>query len=88
MATVTVSEKGWVVIPKEIRDRHGIKKGDKVEVVDSGGMIRIITEKEGDPIQRLRGILKGGSGTKGLLEDRRRELEREERGLPPPQPKG
>ena len=84
MTTVTVSEKGWIVIPKAIRDRHGIRKGDKVHVVDFGGRIRIIPVEEGDPIERLRGILKHGSGTKGLLEDRRWELEREERGLPPP----
>jgi hypothetical protein len=32
-------------------------------------------------------MLKGGpSLTKGLLEDRRWELEQEERGLPPPEP--
>ncbi len=39
-----------------------------------------------DPISAGYGMLKGGSGTEGLLEDRRWELEKEERGLPPPKP--
>ncbi len=85
MPTVTVSAKGWIVIPKEIRERHGISKGDKVHVTDLGGQITIIPATKGDPIERGLGMLKGGpSMTEGLLEDRREELEREERGLPPP----
>ena len=34
MTIATVSSKGWIVIPKEIRDRFGIKPGDKVQVID------------------------------------------------------
>jgi len=30
MAQAIVSEKGWVVIPKEIRDLLGLKKGSKL----------------------------------------------------------
>ncbi len=85
MPTVTVSAKGWIVIPKDIRERHGIRKGDKVHVTDLGGQIAIIPATKEDPIERGLGMLKGGpSMTEGLLEDRREELEREERGLPPP----
>ena len=86
MATVTVSKKGWVVIPREIRQRNGIRPGDKVHIIDYGGRIAIIPVAE-DPIAAGRGMLKGGpSLTKALLEERRWELEREERGLrPPPQ---
>jgi len=84
VATVTVSAKGWVVIPKEIRKRHGLKKGDKVHIVDAGGRIAIIPAAE-NPIAAAYGMFKDGpSMTKGLLEDRRWELEREERDLPPP----
>lgn len=43
-----------------------------------------VTAWEEDPIKEARGMLKGGAGTKELLEERRRELEREERDLPPP----
>lgn len=80
MPTVTVSAKGWIVIPKEIRERHGIRKGDKVHVIDFGGQISIIPATKGDPIERAYGMFKGGSSmTQALVEDHRLEVEREER---------
>jgi AbrB family looped-hinge helix DNA binding protein len=80
MTTVTVSAKGWIVIPKEIRERHGIRKGDKVHVLDFGGRISIIPATKGDPIERARGMFKGGpSSTAALVRDHREEVEREER---------
>jgi len=78
VATVTVSKKGWVVIPREIRQRYGIRPGDRVQVVDYAGRIAIVPAMK-DPIREARGMLKGGpSLTKALLEERRRELEQEE----------
>lgn len=86
MPRVTVSKKGWVVIPKEIRDRHGIKPGDQVHVIEYGRTIAIVPAAA-DPIAAAYGMFKGGpSLTKGLLEERQREREREERDLPPPGP--
>ena len=85
MKTVTVSEKGWIVIPKEIRERLGIGPGDQVAVFELGGEIHVIKKQGGDPIERTYGMFKGGpSSTAALLEDRRWELEREERDLPAP----
>ncbi|MDP2950388.1 MAG: AbrB/MazE/SpoVT family DNA-binding domain-containing protein [Chloroflexota bacterium] len=84
MAIAKVSKKGWVVIPREIRERYGIQPGDKVHVIDYGGRIALVPAAK-DPIEHGFGLLKGGpSLTQALLEDRREELEREERGLPPP----
>ena len=81
MATVTVSKKGWVVIPREIRQRYGIQPGDKIHIVDYAGRIAIVPAMK-DPIQEARGMLKGGpSLTKALLEERRREREQEERDI-------
>ena len=79
MATiVTVSKKGWIVIPKEIREKHGIKPGDKVHVIEYAGINIIPAMKE--PAKEMRGMFKEGpSLTKGLLEDRRAEREREDR---------
>ncbi len=86
MSTVTLSEKGWVVIPQEIREKYGLRKGDKVHVVDLGGHIFLVPAAK-DPIAAARGMFKGGPPmTRGLLEDRREELEQEERGLPAPGP--
>lgn len=82
---VTVSQRGSIVIPKAIRDRFGICPGDQIHVLDWGGQISLVKIPPGDPIERGYGMLKGGpSLTQGLLEDRRWELEREERDLPPP----
>jgi AbrB family looped-hinge helix DNA binding protein len=79
MAAVKVSAKGWVVIPRDIRERNGIKPGDRVSIVDYGGSIAIIPAMK-DPIREMRGMFKAGpSLTKALLEERRREREREER---------
>lgn len=84
MATATVSSKGWIVIPQEIRRRYGLKKGDRVHVIDYGGVVAIVPAS-GDPIADGFGLLKGRpSLTEALLEERRRELEKEERDLPPP----
>lgn len=84
--TVTVSEKGWVVIPKKIRERFNLKKGDKVHIIDDYGTIMIIPASKGDPIEEARGMLRGGTGTKGLLEDRRWEYEQEESKMRRPKP--
>ena len=39
MTTGTLSTKGWVIIPFELRKRYGLKKGDKLHFVDYGGVI-------------------------------------------------
>jgi AbrB family looped-hinge helix DNA binding protein len=84
MAIATVSAKGWVVLPQEIRRKYGLKNGDKVHVIDFGGLVSIVPVAK-EPILAWRGFLKGGpSLTQGLLEDRREELDREERRLPSP----
>lgn len=84
MSTSTVSAKGWVVIPQELRERYGLKKGDKVHLVDLGGVVAIVPMAR-NPIAAGRGLLKSNySLSEELLEDRRRELESEERDLPSP----
>ncbi len=41
MSTVTVSQKGWIVIPAELRRQYGIKPGDRVNVVEYAGFISL-----------------------------------------------
>lgn len=45
-----ISTKGQLVVPKELRDRHGWKPGSRIEFVDRGGVIalRIIPEDRAD----------------------------------------
>ncbi len=41
MSTVTVSQKGWVVIPAELRRRYGWKPGTRIHIVEYGGFISL-----------------------------------------------
>jgi len=78
MKTAVVSQKGWIVIPRETRDRYGMHPGTKVAIVDYGGTISLVP-LSGDPIQAMRGFLKGGpSLTLELLDEHLRESERDE----------
>ena len=58
MNTSTLLEKGWVVIPQEMRRRYGLKKGDRVHIIDYGGVISIIPASR-SPIKNSLGMLKG-----------------------------
>ena len=76
MNTSTLSEKGWVVIPQEMRERYGLKKGDRVHVIDYGGVISIIPALEA-PIKNSLGMLKGKTSlVKELAKSRRQDAER------------
>ena len=67
--------KGWVVIPQHIREKYKLKGGDKVDIVDYGGIISIIPIP-GNPIKESAGILKDGTSlTKALLSERKKERE-------------
>ena len=80
MHTVTVSAKGWVVIPKAIRERHGLKKGSRVQIVDYGSILAVVPLPD-DPVEALQGMFGDGPPlTLDLLEERARERAREELG--------
>ena len=76
MNTSIVSEKGWVVIPRELRNRYGLKKGDHVHVVDYGGVISIVPASE-SPVKSARGMLKDKTSlVKALIKSRQEEAAR------------
>jgi AbrB family looped-hinge helix DNA binding protein len=85
-AKAKVSGKGWVVIPKPIREAMGLKPGDEVRFLMSPGSgaqpaLRVV--KISTDVRSLRGKYRGEPGertwTEELLEERRRDREREER---------
>lgn len=81
MSVVRTLGKGQVVIPKEIRRALGIRPGTRFHVRIEGKEV-VLFPLPDDPIRALRGVAKGGSSlTKALLEDRKEELEREEKKL-------
>jgi AbrB family looped-hinge helix DNA binding protein len=56
MATVTISPKFQVVIPKEIRERLGLTPGQKVQTIVFDDRIELIPVR---PVRKMRGFLKG-----------------------------
>jgi len=76
--TLTVSAKGWVVIPAEIRKKYGLTPGKKVRIVEYGGGFSMFPVPD-NPIAAAEGMLAGGpSLTKELIEEHRREVEADE----------
>jgi len=85
MPVTTVSSKGWVVIPHELRKKHHLQAGTRVTLVDYGGILAIVPTFS-DPVKESAGMLKTGSLRPGsgqaslvqaLLDERAREHARE-----------
>lgn len=73
---VTVSEKGWVVIPAHLRKKYNLHPGAEVQVVDYGGVL-VLVPKLADPIRQAGGLLKGRKSlTHALLTEHRKEKSR------------
>jgi len=70
MARTRISPKFQVVIPKEIRDRHGLKAGQEMQVISKGNAITLIPDR---PLSAFRGTLRGMS-TSGYREKEDRQL--------------
>jgi AbrB family looped-hinge helix DNA binding protein len=72
-----ISQKGWVVIPADLRKKYDLKPGDEVHVVDYGGVLSLIPTTE-DPLEVAAGMLRGETSlTQALLEERKKERARE-----------
>jgi bifunctional DNA-binding transcriptional regulator/antitoxin component of YhaV-PrlF toxin-antitoxin module len=73
---LTVSNKGWVVIPAECRKKNRRQPGTKVRMVDYGGVLAVVPVLH-DAVAQGYGLLKGtGSLTKALLLEHRKEHRR------------
>lgn len=74
----TISSKGQLVIPVELRKKYRLKAGTRVAVDDQGGEIRIKPNPY-DALRALRGKFAQYPLEEDLLEERRKWDERLER---------
>ena len=73
---VTVSEKGWVVIPADLRKKYNLHPGTEVSVVDYGGVLGLVPAMT-KPVRQAAGMLKGRKSLmRALLAEHRRERAR------------
>lgn len=70
--TQRVGAKGQVVIPKELRDRLGLRPGSEVEFAEDRGGVRILPSGA-SAIRGLAGRYRASGLADALLEDRARE---------------
>lgn len=60
MATITIPEDFRIEIPKDVRERMGIRPGEKFEVMTEGDEIYIVRVPK---LRELRGLAKGADWT-------------------------
>ena len=61
------------MIPQELRERYGLKKGDRVHVIDYGGVISIVPASEA-PIKNAMGMLRDKTSlVKALIKSRQED---------------
>ena len=68
--------KGQIVIPAELRRKYGIKNGTKIIITDTGDAI-VLKPMTEQYLKNLQDSLKGKGGLKVLVEERRKDKERE-----------
>jgi len=75
---LTISSKGWVVIPADLRKKYGLKPGDAVNIVDYGGTLALVPAMK-DPVREAIGLLSSSESlVERLVEERRKDRERED----------
>ena len=76
---ITISNKGWVVIPAELRKKYHLKPGSTVQVVDYGGVLALVPTMS-DTLRETQGMMTAHKGekplTQALLEEHQQERQR------------
>jgi len=74
MKTVNVLAKGQIVIPADIRKKHGIKPGSKINIFEFGNVLYLVPPS-GDPVKDAMGCLPmNPSLSEQLLKERRKDF--------------
>lgn len=67
----TVSEKGQVTIPKQLRDRLGIQPGHELDFTDEDGRLVARKVRDRGAVDAVYGILSLPAGTDALIDELR-----------------
>ncbi len=82
MAVSHISEKGHILIPRQLRRKLGFKPGGKVQLIEEGGRL-VVAPAADDPIAAATGFLTGKfSLTDDLRREHREEARRERKAHP------
>ena len=80
MSVAQITPKGQILVPKNLRQKLGLKPGGKVHMAEDDGRL-ILTPVPSDPIEAATGFLKGKySLTQDLRREHREEARRERKG--------
>jgi len=78
VAVVSISSRGHILIPGEIRKKLHIVPGKKILLRVEGDRLVLVPLPD-DPVEQFCGVFKSGpSLTKALLKERRKDLNQEE----------
>lgn len=80
MSVVTVSSKGQIVLPKELREELEIREGDSIDIQRDGDALHL--RRIPPPVapadwRSWRGVLAGSDAVEEHLREHREEIERE-----------
>ncbi len=59
MNPLTISSRGWILIPAQLQKKYDLQAGAQVMLVDYGGVLAIVPIVK-NPIEAAQGLLKGG----------------------------
>lgn len=62
MSKTKITTKGQITVPKQVRDRMGLRTGDELEFIEEGGVYRIKKCLPQNPFKKYRGCLKDLAG--------------------------
>jgi AbrB family looped-hinge helix DNA binding protein len=62
MAKTRITTKGQVTIPKEVRERLGLRPGDELEFIEEDGVYRLRKRVDPEVFKKYRGYLKEWAG--------------------------
>ena len=62
MSKTKITSKGQITIPKQVRDRMGLRTGDELEFIEEGGLYRVKKCIPLASLKKYRGYLKDLAG--------------------------